>query len=385
MAYYIQRGKIPPKRHTQFRKEDGSLYYEEVIGAEGFSGISSIAYHLHPPTSIEKVGETRDYAVQYAESKNMQHRHLKGANISSGGDWLSGRNYMMGNEDVKLAICQPTENMDYYLRNATADELVYVHDGEGELWSPLGKVKFVPGDYVHVPRTITHQWKINLDKPSRFLLIESNSEVHFPKKYRNQFGQLLEHSPYCERDIKTPQTIEPVDEKGEFEVKILKHGQLHSFLYSYHPFDVVGWDGYMYPYAISIHDFEPITGRIHQPPPVHQMFEARNFVVCSFVPRLFDYHPQSIPAPYSHSNIDSDEVLFYAEGDFMSRKGVERASFTLHPGGMPHGPHPGTAEASIGKKGTEELAVMVDTFRPLKLTQQALEIEDQQYIYSWKV
>lgn len=385
MAYYIQRGKIPPKRHTQFRKEDGSLYYEEVIGAEGFSGISSIAYHMHPPTSIEKVGETREYMVQYAESKNMQHRHLKGANLSSGGDWLSGRKYMMGNEDVKLAICQPTESMNYYLRNATADELVYVHDGEGELWSPLGKVKFVPGDYVHVPRTITHQWKINLDKPSRFLVIESNSEVRFPKKYRNQFGQLLEHSPYCERDIKAPQAIDPVDEKGKFEVKILKHGQLHSFLYSYHPFDVVGWDGYMYPYAISIHDFEPITGRIHQPPPVHQMFEARNFVVCSFVPRLFDYHPQSIPAPYSHSNIDSDEVLFYAEGDFMSRKGVERASFTLHPGGMPHGPHPGTAEASIGKKGTEELAVMVDTFRPLKLTQQALEIEDQQYIYSWKV
>lgn len=385
MAYYIQHGKIPPKRHTQFRKEDGALYYEEVIGAEGFSGISSIAYHIHPPTSIEKVGEIQEYGVQYAESKNMQHRHLKGAALSARGDWLSGRQYMMGNEDVKLAICQPSQPMNYYFRNASADELIYVHDGEGELWSSLGKVAFTAGDYVHVPRTITHQWRINLEKPSRFLVIESNSEIRFPKKYRNQYGQLLEHSPFCERDLKLPQAIEAIDEQGEFDVKILKHSQLHSFLYSYHPFDVVGWDGYMYPYAISIHDFEPITGRIHQPPPVHQMFEAHNFVVCSFVPRLFDYHPQSIPAPYSHSNIDSDEVLFYAEGDFMSRKGIERASFTLHPGGMPHGPHPGTAEASIGKKGTEELAVMVDTFRPLKLTRQALEIEDQHYIYSWKI
>lgn len=385
MAYYIQRGKMPHKRHTQFRKEDGSLYYEEVIGAEGFSGISSIAYHINPPTAVEKVGEPLDFDVHYTQPKNMQHRHIKGAEVKPMGDWLSGRQYMMGNEDVKLAICMPKENMSYFYRNAVADELVYVHDGEGELLSPFGSLKFTQGDYVHVPRTITHQWKFNLDKPGRLLVIESNSEIRFPKKYRNQFGQLLEHSPFCERDIKLPEHREAIDEKGEFEVRIYKHGQLYPFTYSYHPFDVVGWDGYMYPYAISIHDFEPITGRIHQPPPVHQMFEARNFVVCSFVPRLFDYHPQSIPAPYNHSNIDSDEVLFYAEGNFMSRKGVERASFTLHPGGMPHGPHPGTAEASIGKEGTEELAVMVDTFRPLKLTKQAMEIEDQQYIYSWKV
>ncbi|MEM6845274.1 MAG: cupin domain-containing protein [Bacteroidota bacterium] len=385
MAYYIQRGEVPPKRHTQFRQPDGSLYYEEVIGAEGFSGISSIAYHINPPTSIDKVGQVTDFGIDYADEKNMQHRHLLGKNIQPKGDWLSGRQYVMGNNNVRLAICQPTENMRYFFRNASADELVYVHDGEGELLSPLGKVKFTQGDYVHVPRTITHQWNINLDKPCRFLVIESYSEIKFPRKYRNQFGQLLEHSPFCERDLKIPEFIEAKDEAGGFEVKIAKHNQLQSFTYTHHPFDVVGWDGYMYPYAISIHDFEPITGRIHQPPPVHQMFEGHNFVVCSFVPRLFDYHPQSIPAPYSHSNIDSDEVLFYAEGNFMSRKGVERASFTLHPGGMPHGPHPGTAEASIGKKGTEELAVMVDTFHPLKLTKQALEIEDQEYIYSWKV
>ena len=384
MPYYIQQGNIPHKRHTQFRQPDGSLYYEEVIGAEGFSGISSIAYHVNPPTAISEVREALDFAVTYADEKNMIHRHVKGAKVEKRGDWLSGRQYMMGNDDVRLALCLPTENMSYFYRNASSDELIYVHDGEGELLSPLGSVAFQAGDYVHVPRTITHQWKINLEKPSRFLVIESSSEISPPKRYRNQFGQLLEHSPYCERDIRTPIRREPIDRQGEFEVRILKHGQLHRLVYSYHPFDVVGWDGYMYPYAISIHDFEPITGRIHQPPPVHQMFEARNFVVCSFVPRKFDYHPQSIPAPYNHSNIDSDEVLFYAEGNFMSRKGVERASFTLHPGGLPHGPHPGTVEASLGKEGTEELAVMVDTFRPLKLTEQAQAVEDKNYIYSWK-
>ena len=384
MPHYLQHGQIPPKRHTQFRQPDGSLYYEEVIGAEGFSGISSIAYHKHPPTAVSRVAEPVDYAVVYADDKNMIHRHLLGQDVAGGGDWLSGRKYLLGNADVRLALCSPTEPMDYFYRNASCDELVYVHEGAGELLSPLGKVAFTAGDYVHVPRTITHQWKVDHGQPARFLVIESNSEIRPPKRYRNQFGQLLEHSPYCERDYKTPQPMDPQDERGEFEVRIQKHGQLRSLFYSHHPFDVVGWDGYMYPYAISIHDFEPITGRIHQPPPVHQMFEAHNFVVCSFVPRLFDYHPQSIPAPYNHSNIDSDEVLFYAEGDFMSRKGVNRASFTLHPGGLPHGPHPGTAEASIGKKGTEELAVMVDTFRPLKLTQAALEVEDKNYIYSWK-
>lgn len=384
MPYYIQRGKIPHKRHTQFRKPDGSLYYEEVIGSEGFSGISSIAYHINPPTAIVRVNKPVNYEVQFIEERQLIHRHLCGGNIESEGDWLTGRQYMMGNADVRIALCRPVQNMSYFYRNALADELIFVHEGEGELLSPLGSVKFTQGDYVHIPRTITHQWKINLHQPVRFLIIESFSEVRFPKRYRNQFGQLLEHSPYCERDIKTPEALAPCEEKGEYEVKILKHGQLHSFVYEFHPFDVVGWDGYMYPYAISIHDFEPITGRIHQPPPVHQMFEGHNFVVCSFVPRKFDYHPQSIPAPYNHSNIDSDEVLFYAEGNFMSRKGIKRASFTIHPGGLPHGPHPGTVEASIGKEETHELAVMVDTFRALFITEQAKQVEDEAYIYSWK-
>lgn len=290
----------------------------------------------------------------------------------------------MGNEDVRLALCVPTDPMDVFYKNASCDELIFVHEGEGTLETPLGDVNFVKGDYVHIPRTLTHKWTFGTGAQPRLLVIESSSEIRFPKKYRNELGQLLEHSPYCERDIRPPSELKTRDEKGEFEVRIKKHGYLHRYIYRYHPFDVVGWDGYMYPYAISIHDFEPITGRVHQPPPVHQMYAGRNFVVCSFVPRKFDYHPLAIPTPYNHSNIDSDEVLYYAEGQFMSRKGIDRGSFTLHPGGIPHGPHPGAVESSIGKEATEELAVMVDTFRALKLTKSALALEDRDYAYSWK-
>lgn len=384
MSHYVRLGNVPHKRHTQFRRPDGELYKEEVIGAEGFSGISSIAYHIHEPTLVERIEERILYEVEYAEEESLRHRHIKGFDLQEGGDWISGRKYIMGNSDVRLALCRPTESMDVYYKNASCDELVFVHDGEGTLQTPLGDVEFTQGDYVHIPRTLTHKWAFAGPKTPRLLVIEAERDLRFPKKYRNEFGQLLEHSPYCERDVRPPTDLNTYDEKGEFEVRIKKHGYLHRYVYRYHPFDVVGWDGYMYPYAISIHDFEPITGRVHQPPPVHQMYAGHNFVVCSFVPRKFDYHPKSIPAPYNHSNIDSDEVLFYAEGDFMSRKGIERASFTLHPGGIPHGPHPGAVEASIGKEATEELAVMVDTFRPLHLTKTALELEDETYAYSWK-
>lgn len=387
MPYYIQQGEVPPKRHIQFRRPDGELYTEEVIGAEGFSGISSIAYHIHPPTTVEHVGESEPYEIEYADEDFLKHRHIKGFEVEKGGDWLTGRKYMMGNDNVKLALVRPTDQMEgYFYRNASSDELVYVHEGDGRLETPLGTVEFTEGDYVHVPRTIAHRWHFDGDlenEPPRLLVIESGSELRFPEKYRNEFGQLLERSPYHERDVRPPTELKAYDEEGPFELRIKKHGKLHHYKLRYHPFDVVGWDGHMYPYAISIHDFEPITGRIHQPPPVHQMFEGRGFVVCSFVPRLFDYHPKSIPAPYNHSNIDSDEVLFYAEGEFMSRKGISRGSFSLHPGGIPHGPHPGSAEGSIGKERTEELAVMVDTFRPLKLTQAALDVEDTEYAYSW--
>ncbi|MEM8600720.1 MAG: homogentisate 1,2-dioxygenase [Bacteroidota bacterium] len=391
MAFYVRLGEVPPKRHTQFRRPDGALYTEEVIGAEGFAGIQSIAYHLHPPTLVDRVLEPEPYGVEYVEQDFLRHRHFKGADVQPGGGWLTGRRYIMGNPDVDLALCLPTKSMgeaEFY-KNASCDELVYVHDGEGRIETVLGTVEFRQGDYVHIPRTLTHRWVfygLGADDgvQPRLLIIEAPTQFRPPKRYRNHFGQLLEHSPYCERDYRPPTQLNTIDQEGEFTVKIKKHGKLHPFVYRYHPFDVVGWDGYMYPYAISIHDFEPITGRVHQPPPVHQMFEAHNFVVCSFVPRLFDYHPLSIPAPYNHSNIDSDEVLFYAEGDFMSRKGIERGSFTLHPGGIPHGPHPGTTEASIGKTVTHELAVMVDTFRPLNLTKTALQIEENDYQLSWQ-
>ncbi len=384
MPYYVRMGRVPHKRHTQMRKDDGSLFSEEVIGAEGFSGISSIAYHLHPPTLVERTLPSVPYDIEYSDLNFLRHRHILGAQVASEGAWLESRTYIMGNADVQLALAGPTEEMDYFYRNAQADEVVFVHDGEGVLESPFGELEFRAGDYVHIPRTITHRWRFTGATRPRLLVIESFSEVRYPRRYKNDMGQLLEHSPYCERDIRPPTDLVTHDERGEFEVRIKKNGYLHPLVFRYHPFDFVGWDGYMYPYAISIHDFEPITGRVHQPPPVHQMFAARNFVICSFVPRLYDYHPDAIPAPYNHSNIDSDEVLYYAEGEFMSRKGIDRGSFTLHPGGIAHGPHPGTAEASIGKRGTEELAVMVDTFKPLKLTAVALQNEDEDYMLSWQ-
>ena len=383
MPYYHRMGQIPRKRHVQFRKPDGTLYHEEVMGAEGFSGISTIAYHLHPPTLVERIEPPIPRKVEYADRDFLRHRHIKGWEVPEGGDWLTGRHILMGNNDVRLGIARPTEPMEYFYRNAVADELIFVHEGEGVVETQLGTISFSHGDYVHIPRTLTHRWIFHSEK-NRLLVIESFSEIRTPKRYRNQFGQLLEHSPYCERDFRPPTELQTFDEEGEFEVRIYKHGYLHRYIMRYHPFDVVGWDGYFYPYAFSIYDFEPITGRIHQPPPVHQTFEGHNYVVCSFVPRMLDYHPEAIPAPYNHSNIDSDEVLYYVKGNFTSRRGISKGSFTLHPGGIPHGPHPGAVEASLGKKYTDELAVMVDTFHPLHLTQLALDLEDEHYAYSWQ-
>lgn len=383
--FYHKLGEIPHKRHTQFYQPNGELYYEELIGAEGFSSISALAYHLHPPTAVAQVGGQVVWQPKFIETPFLQHRHIWGKELAAGGDWLSGRTYIMGNADVRLALCRPTQSMAYFYKNAQADEMVFIHEGSGKLLSPLGVVHFRAGDYVYVPRTLVHQWVFDEGVVPRALVIESFSQIYVPKRYINKNGQFLEHSPFCERDIRPPEDLQTIDEKGHFEVKIAKHGFLHSLFLQYHPYDVVGWDGYFYPYAFSIHDFEPITGRVHQPPPVHQNFEAHNFVICSFVPRLYDYHPLSIPAPYNHSNIDSDEVLYYVEGNFMSRKGIAEGSFTLHPGGIPHGPHPGTYEGSIGKTKTEELAVMVDTFRPLYLTKEALDLEDEGYMLSWKI
>ncbi|WP_303309880.1 homogentisate 1,2-dioxygenase [Hymenobacter sp. BT730] len=384
MAYYHRLGQIPHKRHTQFRQPDGTLYHEQLVGTLGFSGVSSLLYHIHPPTQIKAVGEPVPYSPQLLKDRALQPSHLRTlSQTTTGGDYLQARQMLIGNADVMMSICNPTERrMQYYYKNALADEVVFVHEGSGELWSQLGKVSFSPGDYIVIPRTIIHQFHFD-EGPVRLLIIESFSPVETCRRYRNHFGQLLEHSPYCERDMRPP--VELVLEKapGEYLVQVKKEGFLHQLTYAHSPFDVVGWDGFFFPYAFSIHDFEPITGRIHQPPPVHQTFEAHNFVICSFVPRLFDYHPLSIPAPYNHSNVDSDEVLYYVAGNFMSRKGIDLASFTVHPSGLPHGPHPGTVEASIGKKETHELAVMVDTFRPLYLTETALQYVDEKYPMSW--
>jgi homogentisate 1,2-dioxygenase len=273
---------------------------------------------------------------------------------------------------------------DYFFKNADADEIIFVHEGNGTLKTMYGNIDFEYGDYLIIPRGTIYQMHFN-QSGNRLLITESFSPVETPNRYRNEHGQLLEHSPYCERDIKSPQVLETHDERGEFLIYIKKQSMMYPYLYSFHPFDVVGWDGYNYPYGFSIHNFEPITGRVHQPPPVHQTFQTRGFVVCSFVPRMYDYHPLSIPAPYHHSNVDSDELLYYVDGDFMSRKNVERGMMTLHPAGIPHGPHPGTIERSIGAKETHELAVMIDTFRPLMLTEDALSIEDGAYHLSWKI
>lgn len=384
MTYYHRLGEIPHKRHTQFRQPDGSLYAEELVSSKGFSGIYSNLYHVTPPTRIKAIGESIPYGAKIAEGYGLKQTHLNTNSVKeTGEDYLSARKVLLMNADVKMALCNPSSrSMDYYYKNAEADEVIFIHDGNGWLHSQFGKLRVTQGDYVVIPRTTIY--KFEWDKgPLRLLIIESASPVETVKRYRNELGQLLEHSPYCERDIRPPAEMITEKETGAYHMKIKKGDMLHQYEYDQSPFDVVGWDGFLYPYALSIHDFEPITGRIHQPPPVHQTFQSAGYVICSFVPRLFDYHPLSIPAPYNHSNIDSDEVLYYVEGNFMSRKGIERGSFTLHPGGLPHGPHPGTVEKSIGAKETEELAVMLDTFRPLYVTEEGLQYVDDNYPMSW--
>ena len=382
--FYQHLGSIPPKRHTQFRQPDGSLYKEEVVSSEGFSGIYSILYHINPPTRIKSLGEPVPYGPKMLEKYGLRQTHLNTSKVeSTGDDYLSARKVLLMNNDCSMAICSPKQRkMNYFYKNAEGDEVLFVHDGSGRLISQFGVIEFRQGDYVVIPRTVIYKLEFN-EGPLRLLIIESTSPVETVKRYRNRLGQLLEHSPYCERDIRPPQELVTDTSKGEFLVKIKKLGHLHQYVYDHSPLDIVGWDGFLWPYAFSVHEFEPITGRVHQPPPVHQTFEGHNFVICSFVPRLFDYHPLAIPAPYNHSNIDSDEVLYYAEGNFMSRRGIERGSFTVHPGGLPHGPHPGTVEKSIGAKETKELAVMLDTFRPLFLTTDAAEFVDKNYPMSW--
>lgn len=383
MPVYQRLGSIPQKRHTIFKKPDGGLYYEQLFGTEGFHGMSSLLYHAHRPTMVKEITASYDVSPKVAVDKNLHSRRLKGFDIPADDDFLKSRKALLVNNDVHLGLAAPRKSMTgYFYKNADADEMLFIHKGKGVLKTFLGNIPFEYGDYLVIPRGMIYRLEFETSD-NRLLYLESFSPILTPKRYRNNFGQLLEHSPFCERDLKFPQDLETHDEKGEFLIKIKKQGMMHEVIYASHPFDVVGWDGYNYPYGFSIHNFEPITGRVHQPPPVHQTFEAHNFVVCSFCPRLYDYHPESIPAPYNHSNIDSDEVLYYVDGDFMSRNDISQGQITLHPGGIPHGPHPGATERSIGQKETKELAVMVDTFRPLMVTDEALKLDDGKYYRSW--
>jgi homogentisate 1,2-dioxygenase len=383
MPIYHKLGKIPSKRHTQFEQTKGGIYYEQLFGTVGFDGMSSLMYQIYRPTMVKEIVSETDISPKIAIQKHLKARLLKGFEVLPQHDFLESRTPVLVNSDVHISLAAPRKSMtQYFYKNADCDELIFVHRGSGKLRTQLGNINFEYGDYLLIPRGMIYQIEFN-SEDNRLLITESFHPIYTPKRYRNHFGQLLEHSPFCERDYKLPEDLETHDEKGDFIIKIKKQGILYEMLYPTHPFDVVGWDGYNFPYGFSIHNFEPITGRVHQPPTVHQTFETKAFVVCSFCPRMYDYHPKSIPAPYNHSNIDSDEVLYYVDGDFMSRNNIEKGHITLHPGGIPHGPALGAYERSIGHTSTAELAVMIDTFRPLMLTEDALKIDDGKYYKSW--
>jgi homogentisate 1,2-dioxygenase len=382
MPFYHTLGNIPAKRHTVYRQPNGFLYEEELVGTQGFGGPSSLVYHLYPPTRVKQKGKPYSVKPKIAIENSLNALSFTGFNIKPEADYMKSRKTLFVNTAMQIGLAAPKESTEYFYKNADADELLFVHKGSGVLQTMFGSLHFQYGDYIVIPRGTVYRIIFNTPE-NRLLFVESFDPVVTPKRYRNEFGQLLEHAPFCERDIKRPSNLETFDKHGEFDIYIKKKGVIFPYVYANHPFDVVGWDGYHYPYVFSIFNFEPITGRIHMPPPIHQTFESRNFVVCSFVPRLYDYHPQAIPAPYHHSNIDSDELLYYVDGDFMSRNNIQQGQFTLHPGGIPHGPHPGAIERSIGQKETKELAVMIDPFSPLMITEEAMEIEVKDYYKSW--
>jgi homogentisate 1,2-dioxygenase len=385
MSRYHSLGAIPPKRHTTFEKPEGGLYQEELFGTAGFVGMSSLIYHIHPPTVVSEVKQVKDLTPKIGIEKNMKALSFKGFSLPQIDDYIESRKILFVNNDLKIGLAAPKSfSKDYFYRNSDSDEMLFIHIGSGKLRTMYGSIDFKYGDYLIIPKGTTYQ--IDFDtEDNRILFIESASAITTPKRYRNNYGQLLEHSPFCERDLRLPKDLKTHDEKGQFKVLSKKQDVLWEYTHENHPFDVVGWDGFNYPYAFSIHDFEPITGRIHMPPPTHQTWEAAGFVVCSFVPRMYDYHPKSIPSPYHHSNIDSEELLYYVDGDFMSRNNIEKGQLTLHPGGIPHGPHPGAIERSVGKKETGELAVMIDPFSPLMITEEAMNLQVDDYYKSWMI
>jgi len=384
MPRYHKLGKMPHKRHTTFKKDDGGLYQEELFGTAGFSGMSSLIYHLYPPTVVSEVKKIKDTTPQIAIEKNMKAMSFQGFSIPEENEYIDSRKVLFVNNDLHIGLARPKSfSKDYFFRNSDADEMLFVHEGNGKLRTMYGNIDFKYGDYLIIPRGVTYQIDFQTEE-NRLLFVESFSPILTPNRYRNNFGQLLEHSPFCERDFRLPENLETHDEEGEFKVLSKKQGVLWGYTHANHPFDAVGWDWFHYPYAFSIFDFEPITGRVNLPPPIHQQWEASGFVVCSFVPRLYDYHPEAIPAPYHHSNIDSEELLYYVDGDFMSRNNIQKGQITLHPGGIPHGPHPGAIERSVGKNSTDELAVMIDPFNPVMITEEALKLEVDDYYKSWK-
>ena len=380
MPFYQKRGEIPNKRHIQFRDDSENLYWEELISREGFSHVYSNVYHIHPPTTVDNVGDLNRINLTSADQTH-RHHHIRTANLDSKGNAISSRIPLFFNTDLAISKAHVTDSMDSLYRNGNADEVLFIHRGSGTFSSNFGNMELKTGDYLVIPRGVI--WQIIVNESMKIIVIESRGPIETPTKYRNKFGQLLEHSPYSERDIRTPEFVGPMKD-SPIKVEIKLQNGIQTYGYQHHPFDIVGWDGYYFPYIFNINDFMPITGKIHQPPPVHQTFQGQGFVICSFVPRLFDYHDESVPAPYAHSNVDSDEILYYVEGNFMSRKGIEEESISYHPMGLPHGPQPGKIEESLGAKETNELAVMIDTFKPLNMTEAALSIDDEHYPYSWK-
>ncbi|MBC7927797.1 MAG: homogentisate 1,2-dioxygenase [Bryobacteraceae bacterium] len=382
MPIYHRLGETPHKRHSVFRRADGHLYAEELMGNKGFSGPSSLLYHIQRPTQVLRVQDYRQLDWHSEDHRQLRHRHFRTHRLTIGQSIVADRIPLLFNNDVALSLACPSAEDPFFYRNAQGDEVIFVSQGQGVLETPLGDLAFRSGDYIVIPRGILHRYRFG-EGPQRFLCIESTGYVRTPKRYRNEHGQLIEGAPFSERDIRRPERLRTLDEAGEFAIIIKKENRLTEYVVDHHPFDVVGWDGYYFPWILSIHDFEPRVGRFHLPPPVHQTFEGDGFVICSFCPRPYDFDPSAVPAPYNHSNVMSDEVLYYANSEFMSRKGIEFGSVTLHPDGIPHGPQPGRTEASIGVKDTSELAVMVDTFRPLLVSKQALDAEDHDYYQSW--
>ena len=384
MPIYHTLGSIPKKRHTVFRKPGGGIYAEELMGHEGFTGTSALLYHVYPPTTVKSARRVKELCLEADPDRSLRHRHFLTARAVKGGSPTLDRTPILFNQDIAMLYVEPDREDTHFYRNAQADELVYVAKGKGRLESVFGDLPFGEGDYLVIHRGILHRYRFDAaGEAPKLLAFESRGHVRWPKRYRNEFGQLKEGAPYSERDMRRPLTLHTHDERGDFPLIVKQYDGLTEMILDHHPFDVVGWDGYFYPWAFNIRDFEPIVGRVHQPPPVHQTFEGDGFVVCSFCPRPYDFDPNAVPAPYNHSNVDSDEVLYYASSEFMSRKGIEFGSITHHPDGIPHGPHPGRAEASIGAKETNELAVMMDSFRPLKVAKAAMAFEDPKYHLSW--